>query len=117
MDMYAAYREVGSYSAAAQICGTTPKTVKRAVARARAAEATPLPEAVVEHNYDEVADLIAQRVAKTEGRISAKRLLSVAQAAGYTGSGRNLRRAVADAKTALATGPPPGTAPGGVGAG
>ena len=38
MDMYAAYQEVGSYSAAAQICGTTPKTVKRAVAKARAAE-------------------------------------------------------------------------------
>lgn len=28
MDMYAAYQEVGSYSAAAQICGTTPKTVE-----------------------------------------------------------------------------------------
>ena len=31
MDMHAAYREVGSYRAAAQICGTTAKTVKRAV--------------------------------------------------------------------------------------
>ena len=26
MDMNAAYREVGSYRAAAQLCGTTPKT-------------------------------------------------------------------------------------------
>ena len=31
MDIHAAYREVGSYRAAADICGTTPKTVKRAV--------------------------------------------------------------------------------------
>jgi len=28
MDMRAAYREVGSYRAAAEVCGTTPKTVK-----------------------------------------------------------------------------------------
>ena len=39
MDMNAAYREVGSYRAAAEICGTTDKTVKRAVAKAQAAEA------------------------------------------------------------------------------
>ena len=31
MDMNAAYREVGSYRAAAQLCGTTAKTVRRAV--------------------------------------------------------------------------------------
>jgi transposase len=101
MDMYAAYQEVGSYSAAAQICGTTPKTVKRAVAKARAAEdATSAQHPLVEHNYDEVANLIAERVAKTQGRISAKRLLPVVRAAGYTGSARNLRRAVAEAKAA-----------------
>ena len=34
MDMHAAYREVGSYRAAAEICGTTPKTVKRSVLEA-----------------------------------------------------------------------------------
>ena len=99
MDMYAAYQEVGSYSAAAQICGTTPKTVKRAVAKARAAEdASSIQDALVEHNYDEVADLIVERVARTQGRVSAKRLLPVVRAAGYDGSARNLRRAVADAK-------------------
>ena len=37
-------------------------------------------------------------MAKTGGRISAKRLLPVVRAAGYSGSARNLRRAVADAK-------------------
>jgi transposase len=98
MDMYAAYQEVGTYSAAAQICGTTPKTIKRAVARARAAEAASGNEPVVAHNYDAVAELIAARVEKTQGRISAKRLLPMVKAAGYTGSARNLRRAVADAK-------------------
>jgi transposase len=98
MDMHAAYQEVGSYRAAAEICGTTDKTIKRAVEKARAAETSRADEVVVAHNYDPVTDLIAERVAKTEGRISAKRLLPVVRAAGYSGSPRNLRRAVAEAK-------------------
>jgi transposase len=98
MDMHAAYQEVGSYRAAAEICGTTDKTVRRAVAKARSAETAGVAGATVAHNYDPVTDLIAERVAKTEGRISAKRLLPVVRAAGYSGSARNLRRAVAEAK-------------------
>ena len=98
MDMHAAYQEVGSYRAAAEICGTTDKTIKRAVARARVAETTGADGATVAHNYDPVVSIIAERVAKTGGRISAKRLLPVVRAAGYSGSARNLRRAVADAK-------------------
>ena len=35
---------------------------------------------------------------RTDGRISAKRLLPVVRAAGYAGSARNFRRAVAEAK-------------------
>jgi hypothetical protein len=58
-------------------------------------------EAVVAHNYDGVAKIIAKRVARTEGRISAKRLLPVVGAAGYEGSPRNLRRAVAEALVGL----------------
>ena len=92
MNMTDAYREVGSYRGAAAICGVTPKTVKRAVA---AAERTKTPGP---HNYDSVADVVAERVAKTQGRISAKRLLPTARAAGYTGSARNFRRLVAKAK-------------------
>ncbi|HXF37907.1 MAG TPA: hypothetical protein VNO17_12125 [Actinomycetota bacterium] len=42
--------------------------------------------------------LIARRVRDTKGRISAERLLPEARAAGYAGSARNLRRAVARAK-------------------
>ena len=53
---------------------------------------------LVAHNYDDVAAIIAERVERTDGRISAKRLLPVVRAAGYEGSARNLRRAVAEAK-------------------
>jgi transposase len=45
-----------------------------------------------------VSALAADRVAATSGRISAKRLLPAARAAGYTGSPRNFRRLVAGAK-------------------
>src|SRR5680860_578469 len=94
MDINAAYREVGTYRGAADICGTTPKTVKRAV---EAAERTGRP-APVEHNYDKVRSIVVERVAKTQGRITAKRLLPVAAAAGYGGSARNFRRLMAQAK-------------------
>jgi transposase len=98
MDMNATYQEMGSYRAAAAICGTSDKTVKRAVAKARAAEAASMAPMAVAHNYDDVAAIVAQRVERTDGRISAKRLLPVVRAAGYTGSARHLRRAVAEAK-------------------
>jgi transposase len=97
MDMHAAYREVGSYRAAAEICGTTPKTVKRSVLAAQAAEKGETP--VVEHNYDAVRGVVIERVERTRGKITAKRLLPIAQAAGYEGSPRNFRRLVAEVKT------------------
>lgn len=94
MDILSAYREVGTYHAAAEICSTTPKTVKRVVEAAQRSEPRPPPA----HNYDQVTDLVAQRVEKTKGRISAKRLLPTARAAGYAGSDRNFRRLVAEEK-------------------
>jgi transposase len=97
MDVNAAYREVGTYRGAADMCGTTAKTVKRAVL---AAESTAAGIDPVHHNYDAVRDIVVERVTKTKGRISAKRLLPVARAAGYAGSARNFRRLVADAKAA-----------------
>ena len=93
MDIISAYREVGSFRAAADICSTTPKTVKRVVEAAQRNE-----PAATSHNYDLVVDLVAQRVAKTKGRISAKRLLPAARAEGYGGSDRNFRRLVAEEK-------------------
>lgn len=95
MDMNAAYREVGSYRGAAEICGTTHKTVKRAV-HAAAQDSTGTDPGV--HNYDAVREIVVERVAKTQGRISAKRLLPLAGAAGYSGSARNFRRLVAEVK-------------------
>jgi transposase len=96
MDMQAAYREVGSYRAAAEICGTTPKTVKRSVLAAQKARNGE--DRVVEHNYDAVRAVVIERVARTQGKMSAKRLLPIARAAGYSGSARNLRRLVAEVK-------------------
>ena len=104
MDVISAYRDVGTYRGAAAICGTTHKTVKRVIEAHNAASSaggpTVAPKASRARNYDEVADLVAKRVKDTTGRITAKRLLPAAVAAGYEGSARNFRRLVADAKQA-----------------
>jgi transposase len=97
MDIIAAYREVGTYRGAAQVCSTTAKTVKRVVDRHEAGGVAPA-RAERGHNYDGVAEVVAKKVASTSGRISAKRLLPVARAAGYDGSERNFRRLVAAQK-------------------
>ena len=96
MDIVSAYQVVGTYRGAAALCGTTHKTVRRVlerrgreeVGRARTGEARAAP----------VRGLIEDRVRQSDGRISAKRLLPVARAAGYTGSLRTFQRAVKGAK-------------------
>lgn len=99
MDIVNAYAELGSYRATAALCHTTHKTVKRVVERRGRgmddAQRLPRPR-----NTEGVRDLIADRVQATDGRITAKRLLPVAHAAGYRGSTRSFRRAVAEAKAA-----------------
>jgi transposase len=97
MDIISAYREVGTFRGAAVACGTTHKTVRRVIARHEAGTGSPV-RARRGHNYDGVADLVAARVQATAGRISAKRLLPAARAAGYAGSARNFRRLVAERK-------------------
>jgi len=97
MDIVAAYREVGTYRGAAEICATTHKTVRRVIERAEAGEARPARKDR-ERNYDTVTSLVVDRVARSSGRVSAKRLLPVARTAGYIGSDRNFRRLVAEAK-------------------
>lgn len=117
MHVLAAYREVGTYRGAAAICGTTHKTVRRIVeaheASSRASSAGQLAPVRVErgHNYDDVVDVVARMVAKTHGRISAKRLLPAARTAGYEGSARNFRRLVADQKVQWRQGHPRGRRP------
>ena len=96
MNIISTYREVGTYRGAAELCGTTHKTVKRAVERAEAGG--PPAREPRPRNFDAVRDLVAERVAKSRGRISAKRLLPIARAAGYEGSPRNFRRLVAEQK-------------------
>jgi len=97
MDMTIAYREVGTYRGAAAMCGCDPKTIKRALARLAAGDLAPARKEPA-RNYDAVRDVVVARVDKTNGRITAKRLLPEARAAGYVGSARNFRRLVAKAK-------------------
>jgi hypothetical protein len=86
MDVVAAYRDVGTYRGAAAICGTTHKTVRRIIEAHEAATTGVVPATSVRgRNYEEVADLVGQKVRSTSGRISAKRLLPLARAAGMRG--------------------------------
>jgi transposase len=109
MDMVAAYADVGSFRGAAAICGVDPKTVKQAVLKAQGASPERGERA---HNYDVVADVVATRIDKTHGKISAKRLLPEARAAGYSGSARNFRRLVAKARSDWRAGHHRGRRPG-----
>ena len=101
MDIISAYREAGTFRGAAVISGTTHKTVKRVIARHEAgAVAARVPRT---RNYNAVAELVAARVKASSGRISAKRLLPAAQAAGLCrvgaelpAAGRGVQAGVAD---------------------
>jgi transposase len=75
------------------------KTVRRVIARHEAGGGAPV-RVSRGHNYDAVTELVAARIDKTLGRISAKRLLPQARTAGYAGSARNFRRLVAAEKQA-----------------
>src|SRR5262245_25916167 len=100
MDVVAAYESVGTYRGAAELCGVDPKTVKRKVLAQRAGvlDAERARRAPVARNYDGVTVLVTSEVDRTRAKISAKRLLPAARAAGYTGSARNFRRLVAARK-------------------
>jgi hypothetical protein len=65
-----------------EICGTTHKTVRRVVERHNAGgEAAPRRDR--DHNYEAARGLLAEKLRKSQGRISAKRLLPAARAGGY----------------------------------
>lgn len=98
VDIVNAYNTVGTYRGAAELCGTTHKTVKRVVERRD--QAARGPRSARPHRTAVVETLVADRVRQTDGRISARRLLPIVQAAGYTGSLRSLQRALSAAKAA-----------------
>jgi hypothetical protein len=75
MTIIAAYQDTGTYRGAAAICGTTHKTVKRVVERAQAGGVRPASKERA-RNFEVVAGLVAERVKKSSGRITAKRLLN-----------------------------------------
>ena len=104
MELIAAFQDVGTYRGAAAMCGVDPKTAKRKIEaweQGRLNEVTGVIErAPGVRNTDCVKGLVARRVAETKAKISAKRLLPEAKAAGYSGSARNFRRLVHDQKKA-----------------
>lgn len=94
MDIVAAYADLGTLRAVAELCGTTHKTVKRVLERVRKGPPPPRPPRA--HNTAVARDVVREKLAASDGRISAKRLLPLARAAGYAGSARNFRRLVHD---------------------
>jgi transposase len=98
LDIINAYEETGSMRAAAALCGTTHKTVKRVLERRVAGQRPGRRRPSLPGLAEPFTDLIYQKVQATDGRITAKRLLPIARAAGYTGSARTFRRAVAAQK-------------------
>ena len=105
MDIIAAYREVGSYRGAAAICGTTHKTVKRMIEPPRGRRRGRRGGRRGPATTTRSPSWSRSGWQKTTGRISAKRLLPAARAAGYEGSARNFRRLVAEAKRVVAPRP------------
>jgi transposase len=95
LDIINAYEETGSMRAAGALCGTTHKTVKRVLERRASGQRPGRRRAPQPGLADAFTDLIFGKVKTTDGRITAKRLLPVVRAAGYAGSARTLRRAVA----------------------
>ena len=116
MDIISAYREAGTYRGAAAISGTTPKTVRRVIARHEAGGGAPA-RAPRERNYDVVAALVAERVAKTSAPDLGEAAAAGGAGGGVCGSPRNFRRLVAAAEAGVAAGSSPRPPSGGVVAG
>ena len=116
MDIIAAYREAGTYRGAAEIAGTTHKTVKRVIARHEAGGGAP-ERAPRGHNYDGVADLVAGRVEKTAGPDLGEAAAAGRPGGGVCGVGAELPAAGRGGEGGVAAGASPGAPPGGVVAG
>ena len=102
MDVVAAFENVGTYRGAAAMCGVDPKTVKRKIDGHRRSALTDRrePRIARPRNTEIARRVVAEKIAETKGKMTAKRLLPIALAAGYSGSARNLRRLVAEIRKA-----------------
>ncbi len=99
VEIIALYEELGSYRAVGALLGCDHKTVKRYVQAA--GDAGQLAPALQRARVtDDFAGLIAGRVEQSDGRVTGRRLMRIMRAAGYEGSERSLRRALAEAKAA-----------------
>jgi hypothetical protein len=116
MDIISAYREVGTFRGAAAISGTTPKTVRRVVARHEGGGGVPA-RVPREHNYDAVAGLVAERVRKTAGRDFGEAAAAGGARGGVCGVAAELPAAGRGGEAGLAGGSSPGPPSGGVVAG
>ena len=117
MDIIAAYQQVGRIEVPRRSAArpTRPSAGSSNAPRpARPPAGAARPRA---RNYDAVTELVAERVEKSQGRISAKRLLPIARAAGYEGSPTELPPAGRGAESVVAQGSSPWPAAGGVGTG
>jgi N-acyl-L-homoserine lactone synthetase len=103
LDIVTGYHVVGTYRGAAEICGVTHMTVRRIVNRAEASQQ----RTERRRNYESVRSLVATKIEDIKARISAKRLLPAARAAGYEGSDRNFRRLVAQERSMYRQGQAP----------
>jgi len=117
MDIISAYHEVGTYRGAADICGTTHKTVRRVMERAEAGDAPRSAPAVRVRNYDEVTDLVAQRVRKSEGPDVGEAVAADRRCCRVPRVAEELPPVGGGAESVVAQGSSPWTAASGVGAG
>jgi transposase len=100
VEIIALYEELGSYRAVAALVGCDHKTVKRYVELAgELGQLAPTRRRA--RLTDDYRELIREKVEQTRGRITARRLWRLLRAAGYEGSERSLRRAVAEEKRAF----------------
>jgi transposase len=100
VEIIALYEELGSYRAVAALLGCDHKTVKRYVELA-GERGQLAPARRRTRITDDYRELIREKVEQTRGRITARRLLRLLRAAGYEGSERSLRRAVAEERRAF----------------
>jgi hypothetical protein len=69
LDIINAYQELGSYLAAARLCGASDKTVKRALSRRLSGDYEYRPQPLALSNTQVVRELVAEKVQATEGLI------------------------------------------------